>query len=46
MEFDETRQVKLKDKPMMTISEASEYFGIGVHKLYALSEDPDCKFVL
>ncbi len=46
MEFDETRQVKLKDKPMMTISEASEYFGIGKNKLYEMSDDPNCKFVL
>ncbi len=46
MEMDETKQVKLKDKPLLTINEASEYFGLGIHKLYALSESPDCSFVL
>lgn len=46
MEMDETKQVKLKDKPLLTINEASEYFGLGIHKLYALSESPDCNFVL
>jgi hypothetical protein len=44
--IDETRQVKLKDKPLMTLVETAEYTGIGRHKLYELSEKPDCDFVL
>ena len=30
----------------MTINEAAEYSGIGIHKLYELTDDPDCSFVL
>ena len=29
MDIDETKQVKLKDKPMMTLLEAAEFTGIG-----------------
>lgn len=30
----------------MTINEAAEYSGIGTNKLYELTDDPDCSFVL
>lgn len=46
MEIDETKQIKLKDKPMMTLLEAAEFTGIGRHKLCELSDKPDCEFVL
>lgn len=46
MEIDETKQVKLKDKPLLTISEASEYTGIGKNKLYELSDVSTCSFTL
>ena len=29
MEFDETKDIKLKDKPLLTVIEAAKYFGIG-----------------
>ena len=35
MDIDETKQVKLKDKPMMTLLEAAEFTGIGRHILRA-----------
>lgn len=37
MEIDETKKVKLKDKPLLTILEAAEYFGIGKNKIYDLT---------
>ena len=37
MEIDETKKVKLKDKPLLTILEAVEYFGIGKNKIYDLT---------
>jgi uncharacterized protein (UPF0147 family) len=44
--IDETRQVKLKDRPMMTLIEAAEYTSVGRHKLCEISSDPNCDFVL
>ena len=46
MDIDETKQVKLKDKPMMTLHEAAEFTGIGRYKLCELADKPDCEFVL
>lgn len=46
MEIDETKQVKLKDRPLMTLLETVEYTGIGRNKLYELSDRADCDFVL
>ena len=45
-EVDQTKKVLLKDKPLLTISEANALTGIGKHKLYELSDDPNCTFVL
>ena len=45
MEIDETKQVLLKDKPFMTLTEAAVFIGVGQHKLSELSDDPDCEFV-
>lgn len=38
--------VEIKDKPLLTVGEASSYFGIGVQKLNELISSPDCSFVL
>ena len=38
--------VEIKDKPLLTVGEASSYFSIGVTKLNELISDPNCKFVL
>lgn len=46
MEIDQTKQVLLKDKPLLTISEANALTGIGKHKLYEMSDNPHCEFVL
>lgn len=45
MEIDETKQVLLKDRPFMTLTEAAVFTGVGQHKLSELSDDPDCEFV-
>ena len=37
MEFDETKDIKLKDKPLLTVIEAVKYFGIGNSKMNDLS---------
>ena len=37
MEFDETKDIKLKDKPLLTVIEASKYFSIGKNKMNDLS---------
>ena len=37
MEFDETKDIKLKDKPLLTVIEAAKYFGIGKKKMNDLS---------
>lgn len=33
-------------KPLLTVTEVAEYTGIGKHKLYEMTEDNDCNFVL
>ena len=43
--IDQTRQVLLKDKPFMTLTEAARYTGVGQHKLSEVSDDPECEFV-
>ena len=41
MEFDETKQIKLKDKPLLSVPEAVEYFGIGKNKLHEVANKKD-----
>ena len=41
-----TVEVDIKDKPLLTINEASKYFGIGTTKLIELVNTPNCPFVL
>lgn len=38
--------VRLCEKPLLTITEASQYFGIGQGTLKRISDDPQCDFVL
>lgn len=44
-EIDQTKEILLKDKPFMTLTEAATYTGVGQHKLAELSDDPNCEFV-
>ena len=39
-------RVPVWKKPLLTVTEAAEYTGIGKHKLYEMTEDNDCDFVL
>ncbi len=38
--------VRLCEKRLLTITEASQYFGIGQGTLKRISDDPQCDFVL
>ena len=39
-------ELELDKKILLTIEEAASYTGLGQHKLRAISNDEDCKFVL
>lgn len=39
-------KVPIWEKALLTVPEASEYFGIGEKKIRELAEKPNCKFVL
>ena len=39
-------RVEIKDKVLLSISEAAEYSNIGVNKLNELLRKPNCPFVL
>ncbi len=39
-------RVPVWKKPLLTVTEAAEHTGIGKHKLYEMTEDNDCDFVL
>lgn len=39
------REVRICEKPTITIYEAAAYTGIGVNKLRMLANNPDCRFV-
>ena len=41
-----TSAVKIADRPLLTVKEASAYFGIGENKIRQLSDGEDCDFVL
>lgn len=34
------------EKPFLDFNQASEYFNIGVNKLYSMAQDSNCTFVL
>ncbi len=48
MVFEKTDKlnVPLWHKPLLTIEEASKYFGIGKNKLYEITDRNDCDFVV
>ena len=39
-------EVPLWEKSNLTLEEAAAYFGIGINKLWEMSNDAGCKFVL
>ena len=41
-----TMEVPVWKKQNMTVQEAASYSGIGLHKLYELTDDRNCEFVL
>ena len=40
------REIRICEKPLLTVFEAAAYTGIGTKRLIALSNVPGCKFVL
>ena len=44
--IDNSIDVKIKDKAVLTIKEASEYFSIGQTKIRSLTDQSNCDFVL
>ena len=40
------REVRIAEKELLTLEEASCLFGIGINKLREISDAADCKFVL
>lgn len=41
-----TEQINIKDKYLLTVKEAVQYFNIGENKLRELTNDHNCTFVL
>jgi len=39
-------EIPIQEKQKLTIKEASEYSNIGIHKLYELTNNPLCPYVL
>ena len=39
-------KIPIWEKANLTIEEAAEYSNIGIHKLYELTNEPSCPFVL
>lgn len=39
-------ELRIDEKPFLTLKEASIYTGLGVNKLREISDSKDCKFVL
>ncbi len=44
--MEEKQKVIWKEKFMLTINEAAEYFNIGTNKLREMVKEPECDFVL
>lgn len=44
--MEETKNLIWKEKFMLTINEAAEYFNIGTNKLREMVKEPECDFVL
>lgn len=43
---DNMNRVPIWEKMNLTIEEAAEYSNVGIHKLYELTNEPNCPFVL
>lgn len=41
-----TSKIPVWRKPLLSVTEAAKYFGIGEHKLYEMTADRNCDFVL
>ena len=46
MIYGENPKVSVQDKYMLTVKEASEYFGIGIKKMRRMAEDHSDEFAL
>ncbi len=42
----EYNDIPIKDKFLLTLAEASKYFGIGQNKIRELIKEPECNYVL
>lgn len=40
------QKVEIKDKILLSVSEAAALFGLGVNKIYSMIDDENCDFVL
>lgn len=40
------KDVRISEKSLLSLNEASAYFGIGVNKLREMTNEKDCRFVL
>lgn len=40
------KNVPIYHKPLLTLSEAAEYFGIGINRLRVITDGCDCPYVL
>ena len=39
-------KLSIKEKPLLTVEEAAEYFNIGINKIRAMTNSEDCPYVL
>lgn len=46
METVTVKEVRIAEKELLTLEEASHVFGIGINKLREISDPTDCDFVL
>lgn len=44
--IDYVNKIPIWEKMNLTIEEAAEYSNIGIHKLYEMTNEPSCPFVL
>ena len=40
------KEVRISEKPTITLEEAAAYSGIGINRLRSLSNSSDCRFVI
>ena len=46
MAYKKSAEVDIKDKVLLTVSEAAALTGIGINKIDAMAKEPGCPFVL